>query len=169
VNDRHVGAIAVLASAGMAALLALSGAGAGPVLLASAGTALLGVGLVSGSPAMVPIASTLQLGAIAWSATSTHRWGAVALAAPLLWVAAEAGWRSFDLRPRVRARSVAASSWVGFLLGSAIATAGFAVVVSGLGEVAPDGGLAFRALALVAVVGAAGMVTLVARRRLPGR
>jgi hypothetical protein len=169
VNDRHAAVGAIGSALGVFVLLVVAGGVAGPVLLAGLGVAVLAAGLVLGLSALVVVCSIAQVGAVAWLVGSTGAMTEVVVAAPLVWLAAEAGWRSLDLRPAVRARMTATTSWLGIAVAVAIGAAGVAVLVDGLERVGPQGGLTFRALGVVSVVAAAGVVTLVARRPLSGR
>lgn len=168
-TDRHAAAASILSAVVVVVVVAASGGAAGPVLLAVVGGLVLGLAMLIGTPAVVVAGVGAQVGAVAWLVGGRGEWPAVAIAAPAVWLAAECAWRWFDLRPGVRAQSSATATWVGASGAIALGSAAFAVVVLGLSRTATTGGLTFRVLGLLAVVGAAGALVVLAARRSPSR
>jgi hypothetical protein len=168
-TDRHVGYASIAASIAVVAVIVVAGGGLGPVLLATGAIVVLGVAMLTGYPVLVGVGSIGHMGGIALLVSDIGEWPAVAVAAPLVWISAEAAWRWFDLRPGIRARSTAASSWLGAVAAVAIGSAAFAVLALGVEGADVSGGLTFRVLGLLAVIGTAGILVLVANRRSQAR
>jgi hypothetical protein len=121
------------------------------------GVLLLAAGVVAGL-AVVAVAGTIGLiasAAMSFVSSDASFSGGVLVVAPLVWVAFESAMRSLETRPHVASDSATTLSWVGGVVGVVAGTVAIGLVVMTAVASAPTGGLAFRALALVAVAGGA--------------
>lgn len=160
--QRLAAASVVLAAIVVVAIIA-SSSSAIAVMIAALGALAISAGVVLGVPVVVTLggATLIAAASLVVGRGDQHGGIMIMLVAPALWCSVEAGLRSIELRPAVHMSGKAQAMWLGSTAAVALGTVALGLVLDGVVDAVPGGGLTFRVLSVVAVL-VAGVVVAAA-------
>lgn len=145
------------------AAVATSTSSAHAIMIAVLGALAVAVGVGAGAPIVVMLGGATLVGAASLVVGRGDQYGGVmvVLVAPAVWCSVETGLRSIELRPAVHMSARAQAMWLSSTAAVALGTIALGLVLDGVVDAVPAGGLTFRVLSVVAVL-VAGVVVAVA-------